>query len=37
MTYSDVFDKVPLFNADLFVAKQQNVGGSWSSQLSFQG
>jgi len=37
MTYSDVFDKVSLFNADLFVAKEQNVGGSWSSQLSFQG
>ncbi len=32
MTYSDVFDEVSLFNADLFVAKEQNVGGSWSSQ-----
>jgi hypothetical protein len=32
MTYSDVFDKVSLFNTDLFVAKEQNVGGSWSSQ-----
>jgi len=28
MTYSDVCDKVSLFNADLFVAKEQNVGGT---------